>query len=170
MLDVRLEPFDPAAYRELLERWVRRPHVVEWWGPPEKTLAELEPFMRSPDSNALIVADGVPAGYVCWQAPPAEDLEAAGLTDLPDALMDVDIMIGEPEMIGRGIGSMALTLLVERLRNDPSVEFVGLAPSIHNARAIRAYEKAGFRKLREFLDPECGPAQYMIQDLRPGEE
>ncbi len=170
MLDVRLEPFDPAAHRELLELWVSAPHVLEWWGPAEKTLEELEPFIEHEDAIAVIVVDGVPVGFVCWAAPPLQDLEAAGIADLPERLIDIDIMIGEPELMGRGIGSMALTLLVERLREDPSVDFAGLAPSIYNKRAIRAYEKAGFRTCREFLDPECGPAQYMIQDLRPGEE
>ncbi len=109
-------------------------------------------------------------GYMCWEPPPPEELEAAGLSDLPDRLMDIDIMIGEPDALGRGIGPQALALLLQRLREDPSVEWAGLGTSLANERAIRAYEKAGFRRFREFDDPEIGSALYLVTELRPGSD
>jgi aminoglycoside 6'-N-acetyltransferase len=166
MLDVRLDPFDSALHGELLLAWLRRPHVIKWWGDPAKAEEGLHLLTRPIDTHALIVVDGVAVGYLCWGKPPRDDLEAAGLSDLPEELIDVDILIGDPELIGRGIGPRALRLLLDRLRGDPSISLVGIGPSVLNARAIRAYEKVGFRRVGEFEDPDCGPSQYMTLKIR----
>jgi len=36
---------------------------------------------------------------------PREELAAAGLEDLPEGLVDIDIMIGEPEALGAICGA-----------------------------------------------------------------
>ena len=41
-----------------------------------------------------------------------------------------------------------------------------MATSVSNERAIRAYEKVGFRLFREFQDPESGPCRYMLAEIR----
>ncbi len=162
--EVRLEMFDPKLDSQRLLDWLRRPHVARWWGDPQK---QFEILLRwSSESHAVIVADGAPVGYLCWQKPPQDQLEAAGLTDLPDNLVDMDILIGESTVLGQGVGPRALGLLLERLRADSRVSFAGVATSILNKRAIRAYEKAGFRLFREFQDPESGLCRYMVVDLR----
>jgi aminoglycoside 6'-N-acetyltransferase len=35
-------------------------------------------------------------------------------------------------------------------------------PSVKNERAVRAYEKAGFRWQRVWHDPQTGPAWFMV--------
>ncbi len=158
---VDLKVFDPRADLPLLERWLRSPHVVRWWGTPDlHALAQ-----RSRDTHAVIIADGRPVGYLCWQRPSPSELEAAGLTDLPEDLVDIDIMIGEPELLGRGVGPRALVLLLVRLHRE-RVGFAGLGTSTSNRVAIRAFEKAGFRLFRDFEDPESGPCKYMVAQLR----
>jgi aminoglycoside 6'-N-acetyltransferase len=127
----------------------------------------LENLLRySSETHAVIVADGVPVGYLCWQRPSQDELEAAGLTDLPEDLVDIDILIGESEAVGQGVGPRALGLLLDRLRADPLVSFAGVGTSVSNERAIRAFEKTGFRLFREFEDPECGPCRYMLIEIR----
>jgi RimJ/RimL family protein N-acetyltransferase len=159
---VAIADFDPRADVERLEAWLRLPHVARWWGNPALYLATLA--RRSPGTHALILADGAPVGYLCWQIPSRGELEAAGLTDLPEDLVDIDIMIGEPELLYRGIGPKALALLLARLQND-GVSIAGLGTSLENRAASRAFEKAGFRLLREFEDPEAGPCRYMVAEL-----
>ncbi len=112
----------------------------------------------------MILSEGTPVGYLCWQKPSREEKEAAGLTDLPEGLIDIDIMIGEPSFLGHGIAGKALVLLMARLR-DAGVTTVGLGTSLSNRAAIRAFEKAGFRRFREFEDPEYGPCRYMVAVL-----
>jgi RimJ/RimL family protein N-acetyltransferase len=52
------------------------------------------------------------------------------------------------------------------LRADPLVQYVGVGTSVSNERAIRAFEKVGFRLFREFQDPECGSCRYMVVQVR----
>jgi aminoglycoside 6'-N-acetyltransferase len=164
MHTVALEAFDPVRDSDRLLRWLAQPHVAKWWGDPARAMEHARQCV--PESHALIVADRAPVGYLCWQEPPEEELEAADLTDLPSALADIDILVGEPELLGQGIGSRALELLLSRLRRESSVAFAGLGTSVSNTNAIRCYEKAGFRLFREFRDPEWGPCKYLIAEVR----
>ena len=158
---VGLEVLDPRRDEQLLERWLRSPHVARWWGAAELNLATLG--QRSRDTHALITADGRPVGYLCWQRPSREELGAAQLTDLPEGLVDIDIFIGEPDYLGCGAGPKALTVLLAKLHGE-GVRFAGLATSISNVSAIRAFEKAGFSVFRDFEDPD-GPYRYMVAQL-----
>ncbi len=78
--------------------------------------------------------------------------------------MDIDLLIGEPELLGHGIGPRALALLLARLRAE-GVGFAGLGTSTSNFAAIRAFEKAGFCLFRDFEDSEFGPCRYLLAQL-----
>lgn len=159
--NVELESYDPGRHSQLLERWIRGGHVARWWGPSHQHQAALE--QRSPDTHGVILADGKPVGYICWQHPLREELEAAGLVDLPEDLVDIDILIGEPGYLGCGIGPQALILLLSRLRSE-GVGVAGIATSVLNTVAIRAFEKAGFKAYRDFEEPD-GWYRYMVARL-----
>lgn len=161
--EVRLGVFDPDRDAGRLQGWLRQPHVAPWWGNPLEVMDDA--LHRPPDTCHIVEADGDPVGYLCWQRPPREPLTAAGLADLPEGLVDIDILIGEPTATGRGIGPHALGLLLRRLRADPSATHAGVGTSVANARAIRAFEKAGFRQFGEFNDPAFGRCLYLTVDL-----
>ncbi len=84
--------------------------------------------------------------------------------DVPDDLVDIDILIGEPEFLGRGVGPRALVLVLAKLRGE-GVGFAGLGTSTSNRAAIRAFEKAGFRTFRDFEDPEFGTCRYLVAQV-----
>ena len=96
-------------------------------------------------------------GYLRWQVPEREHLEEAGLGGLPEAVVDIDIGIGEADCLGCGIGSRALALLVERLREELDPPMFMMCTSVRNARAQGAFRRAGFRRERVFDDPVFGP-------------
>ncbi|CAA9587575.1 hypothetical protein AVDCRST_MAG81-4217 [uncultured Synechococcales cyanobacterium] len=48
---------------------------------------------------------------------------------------DVDMLIGDLEFVGQGIGPKALLVLVSQLRQRGDVPLVGLSPSIQNLSA-----------------------------------
>ena len=163
---VRLEAFDAVRHEPLLATWLRRPHVSRWWGDPETVLRDVR---NRPEQggHALIVADGSPVGYLRWQRASRADLDEAGLTEIPDGAVDIDILIGEPAQVGRGIGPAALRLLLGRLAAEADVPLAGMVTSVENHAAIRAYEKAGFHRLRQFDDPAYGRCWVLVADLRP---
>jgi len=102
-------------------------------------------------THAIIEADGQPVGYLCWQAPSRAELAAADLDDLPADLIDIDIVIGVAQRLGCGVGPEALAQLILRLRGE-GASTVGLGTAIANRRAVRAFEKAGFRPYRDFRE------------------
>lgn len=158
---VHLAAFDPDRDLSLVATWLHRPHVAYWWGDPEQALAALRQHPVA--TQALINVDARPVGFVCWQTPPQEELAAAGLSDLPADLVDVDILIGEPDALGQGVGPAALRQVLARLRAE-GVRVVGLATALTNLPALRAYEKAGFRPFRDFL--EAGhDMRYLVQTI-----
>ena len=85
---VCLDPFNPKEDVGLLAVWVKAPHVARWWGDPD---TQLKAVIERPveGGDALIVADGVAVGYVRWQKASRAELEAAGLSEIPDGTIDV---------------------------------------------------------------------------------
>lgn len=164
MHTVALGAFDATLDSEMLLRWLMQSHVAKWWGDPARAMRHAR--QCSAESHAIIVVDGAPAGYLSWQQPPEEEFEAAGLADVPRGLVDIDILVGKPELLGQGVGSQALQLLLGRLRFEQAVAFAGLGTSASNTNAIRCFAKAGFRLFREFHDPEWGPCKYLIAKVQ----
>ena len=160
--NVRLAAFDPNRDLALVAGWLMRPHVGAWWGDPERALAAIRE--HQPSCAALIHHNAPPVGFLCWQVPTPGELAAAGLENLPGALVDVDILIGEPDARGQGVGPAAIGHLLGKLRTE-GVQIVGLAAAVGNTRALRAYEKAGFQPFRDFR--EGGQDyRYFIRALR----
>ncbi len=148
-MNVELEDFCEARHVALVRKWADEPQVARWWGPPETIMNEVR--SRSGEQQAIIAVDGRPVGYLCWQNPTRKELTDAGLDDLPSDLVDIDIMIGEKDAVGCGIGPEALRILFGRLRTE-GVGLAGLAGAAANSRAMRAYEKAGCRAYRDFVE------------------
>ncbi len=165
--EVRLDPFDPARDADLVAAWMRAPHVTRWWGDSEQALGEVLERL-SGGGDALVVADGVPVGYIRWQIPTRAALDAAGLREVPDGTMDIDIAIGEPDYVGLGVGPRALRRLAEELLGDSLSHMIMLATSVDNEAAIRAHEKVGFAPRRSFDDPQCGECWLLVPEVPAG--
>ena len=65
-----------------------------------------------------------------------------------DGFCEIDIFIGENYLYNKGIGTRALTLLIEYLRNHGEWYF-RMSPLKDNLRAIRCYQKVGFTTIEE---------------------
>jgi len=140
----------------LIEQWLHADHVRSTWGEPDANVRLLgEPPARG-NWRAIIEADGHPVGIVLWQHPTREELDAAGLADIPTSVIDIDIMIGDLNAVGLGLGSSAIRLVTEAALSDPTVPFVMACARLDNLASQRAFAKAGFRKDREFDDVPNG--------------
>ena len=152
----------------LLHDWLNRPHIVEWWGGEEPTLQEVEAHYRPAvlaEANVtpyIGLLDGRPFAY-------AQSYVALGAGDgwwedeTDPGVRGIDQSIGEAELLGRGHGTQLVRALVDHLFTDASVTMVQTDPSPDNLRAIRCYEKAGFRSLKTIVTPD-GPALYMVHE------
>ena len=127
----------------LLRAWLRTPEVVRWWGDPVEQSALLQADLSEPRMVMHIVCfEGRPFAYVqdyavhAWPQPHFEHL--------PRGSRAIDAFIGEPDMIGKGHGSIFLRVVAQRLR-AAGAPVVAIDPSADNVRARRAYARAGFR-------------------------
>lgn len=139
--------FRPVTEKDLplIARWLREPHVAEWWDDPDKEIAEIREHMDSVSVEPLIVElDGRPIAYLQSYDPHMEDDHP--YADQPFGTLGVDLSIGPPELVGVGHGSAILSQFVEELFEEGAPRVI-IDPHPDNGRAIRAYEKAGFRSI-----------------------
>ena len=162
--------FRPLARPDLplVHEWLRRPHVAEWWGPAE-TLDDLEaehgPAIDGRASHApyVVLLDDAPIGWIQWYVAAASHDEGWWLDEHDPGVRGIDQFIGDPALLGRGIGSAMVRAFDDMLFADPAVTRVQTDPSPANVRAIRCYEKAGFRRVGVVETPD-GPALLMYRD------
>jgi RimJ/RimL family protein N-acetyltransferase len=145
----------------LIEQWLHADHVRSAWGDPAANVRLLSEPPANGSWRAIIEADGRKVGLVLWQHPTREELDAAGLVDIPTSVIDIDIMIGELAALGRGLGSGAINLVAEIALSDPTVPFVMACAHLDNLASQRAFARAGFRQDREFDDVPDG--RYVLR-------
>jgi RimJ/RimL family protein N-acetyltransferase len=152
--------FRPLTTRDLrmLHEWLSRPHVAKWWGAPQslsEVAEEFGPWIADPTAVQPHIAllDGAPLGYI-------QSYVAMGSGDgwWPDerdpGVRGIDQYLANADQLGQGIGTHMVRTFVQRLFADHSVTRVQTDPSPDNARAIRCYEKAGFRTVGEVDTPD----------------
>jgi aminoglycoside 6'-N-acetyltransferase len=127
-----LEPVRPE-HAERLRELRRTPEVARWWNEAEEDW----PLDEEADLHKLaVVAGGELVGYIqFWEDPDPTSRHA-----------DVDIFLG-PGAQDRGLGTEAMKEVVRLLIEERGHHRITLGTSVDNARAIRVYEKVGFRKV-----------------------
>ena len=132
---------------------------MEWWGPAEGDEGFFEEAMADPHTNAWIVElDGRAFAYAQDYDPHAWPGHPFG--QLPPGARGIDQSIGEPGMVGRGHGSAFVRAHCDRLF-AAGAPAIGTDPHPDNARAIRAYAKAGFAVAGDPIDTIWGRALPM---------
>jgi aminoglycoside 6'-N-acetyltransferase len=136
----------------LVARWLKEDHVARWWREPveeaiEKRYAGIEG--RRLTRQFLIELDGRPAGmiqtYLVRDHPEWQELVKVG-----DDVAGVDLMIGEPDLVGHGFGPRVLSAFVEEVVfADRFTNAVVATVEEPNRRSWRAFEKAGFVHVRD---------------------
>jgi aminoglycoside 6'-N-acetyltransferase len=144
-----------------VRRWLRAPHVSEWWGDPDQQFALVSGDVSDPAMEQFIVStDDHPFAYLqCYDPTAWPD---NGFGDLPSGTRGIDQFIGEQGMIERGHGSAMIKSFVDELLQAGTPRVV-TDPDPENTRAVRAYEKAGFKKSR-LVDTPDGRALLMVRN------
>jgi aminoglycoside 6'-N-acetyltransferase len=143
-----------------IRRWLEMPHVREWWNDPAEQFELVSSDLGHPDMAQFIVAaDGREFTYLqCY------NLSAwnSGFGPQPDGTRGLDQFIGEADMIGCGHGSAFVRAFADQLLASGTPRVV-TDPDPSNMRAVRAYEKAGFRRDGLVETPD-GTALLMVRD------
>jgi aminoglycoside 6'-N-acetyltransferase len=155
----------------LVRDWLEREHVRKWWRDSlDESIAEYEKAIDGLDPSAhyLIVLDGRPVGmietYLVSDHPDWEQIVRVG-----EGVAGVDLLIGEEDLTGRGLGPRVLETFAEEVvfANDATLACVAAVDEA-NRRSWRAFERAGFHYVRD-VEEEGRPHRLMRLD-RPARE
>ena len=161
-------------------RWLSQSHVREWWrggdASDDAVRDEYAPAIAGEAPTALFVIEhqrravGMMQCYRIADYPPwAATLRVA--CDASNAA-GIDYLIGEPDAVGLGIGTAAITQFVPIVfARWPEVDAIVVAMQQGNPASWRALEHAGFRRVWQGCldsdDPsDTGPG-YVYELERP---
>jgi aminoglycoside 6'-N-acetyltransferase len=156
---VILRPLAKGDETELL-RIHRTPEVLRWWDLPDDGFPWDEP-----ESTRLTIEVGV---------------AIAGLIQFSEELTpkyrhaSIDLFL-DPALHGRGLGTEAVRRVVRHLIDDRVHHRITIDPAVANLAAIRAYEKAGFKRVGTMRQHERdvggdGWHDSLLMELLAGEE
>ena len=156
----------------LFHSWLQREHVKRWWRDRETYEEVVEHYLpaiegREPTDHYLIVLEGAPVGviqtYLVVDYP-----EWAALIGEAEGVAGVDLLIGEERLTGRGLGPQVLeTFAREVVFARPGTVACVATVEEANRRSWRAFEKAGFRHVRD-VEEDGLPHRLMRLDRADG--
>lgn len=158
---VRLRPatVDDA---DTLAAWDREPHVIACSSDDPDAEAAfgsdwVEEITNSANELTYVMAevDGRPVGAMAVCDPHTEPSHYWG--EIEPGLRAIDIWIGPPEWLNRGVGTQMMREMIDRCFAEPGVSAIVIDPLNTNVDAQRFYARLGFRVVgrRAFGDDDC---------------
>jgi aminoglycoside 6'-N-acetyltransferase Ib len=157
----------------LFHEWLQRPHLAEWWG-HEHAAPSLD-ATRAKYLPRVLERQGVRPYIALLEERPigwSQSYVALGAGDgwweeeTDPGVRGIDQFLCDANTLGQGLGTRMVTAFVRMIFTDPAVTRIQTDPSPENTRAIRCYEKSGFRATKRIITPD-GPALLMVQYRSP---
>ena len=141
----------------LVHEWLQRPHVHRWWRDRETYDEVAEHYLpaiegKEPTDHFIVLLYEQPIGFV--QTYLVSDYpDYAALVGVAEGIAGVDLLIGDEVLTGQGLGSEMIRRFVEEVVFARSATTSCVAgPEVRNVASVRAFEKAGFHVVREFIE------------------
>lgn len=134
----------------LLLKWLTNERVLNFWEGKTAVfdLARIEEDFYVEEeglTRAIIEYKGQAIGYCQMYKLDEEALKEYEYESRNKVVYGLDQFIGEPEYWGKGIGTEFMKLVLGYIFNIKGANTVVLDPHTDNLRAIRCYEKVGFK-------------------------
>lgn len=144
----------------LMHKWLTNPKVLEFYGGRDKkyTLEMIAKKYSKPWVDevfrVIIEYDNIPIGYGQIYKMYDELYEEYNYEKKNEIVYGMDQFIGEVEYWSKGIGTAYIKLVFEFLKEERQADAVILDPHKNNYRAIKSYQKAGFKIIKELPEHE----------------
>ena len=173
--------FRPMTEDDLpaIAAWLALPHVARWWTADTTAEAELAEYRQRITDGAdpatimlMVLLDGVPVGWCQWYRWADYPAEAAEM-GARDGEAGIDYAIGDPECIGRGVGTYLIAALVAEVRGqhpgagilaDPDAANVGVPAGAGEERLRARRGAAGGDGARRHADGDLPAAGSRARD------
>ena len=133
----------------LLFEWLALPHVAEWWRESRNYKIFSDKYISWINSDQvgayLIVHDAKPIGYVQWANIASDPLRTEGY---PKNTFGIDLFLADVKYLGKGYGAGVIRQFIDKIIMPMNPTKLIIDPEITNTRAIRVYEKVGFKKTK----------------------
>lgn len=138
-----------GADAEPLAALLAEPEVAEFW--PDFDLARVRTYLLDPEDDLTVFG-------IAERERPERAIGVIQYSENPDPhyrQAGIDLFLGRAWQ-GRGLGSEAIRAVVDHLLRERGHHRITIDPAAYNLRAIRAYERVGFRPIGRMRRCERG--------------
>ncbi|MBD8069822.1 GNAT family N-acetyltransferase [Bacillus sp. PS06] len=149
--------------KSLLVKWLSDPAVLEFYEGRDNPF-DLEKvnrvFYHSEDNEVrcIIEFDQKAIGYIQYYPLDEQSKKEYGFSN--EIIYGIDQFIGEVEYWNKGIGTLLITSMITFLLTDKKTDRIVMDPQIRNTRALKCYEKCGFKKVKILPKHELHEGKY----------
>jgi RimJ/RimL family protein N-acetyltransferase len=148
--------------------WRSMPHVARWWNAEVRTVRDIEQLYGKvvdglePDRLWVVEINDRAVGFLqCYRI--GNHPEYALLTAEPDSI-GVDYLIGEPDLVGRGVGTRVVWEFLRTVVSEvfPQAKQYFAAPDHRNGASRRMLLKLGFTEGLWFDEPHKDGSTHTV--------
>nr|WP_255294979.1 GNAT family N-acetyltransferase [Bacillus sp. AFS041924] len=137
----------------LLSKWLSDPKVLQYYEGRDNPFSDEKVrnifFTKDPSIQMCIAMyENIEIGYIQFYKLDGDSKSEYGYKDSSELIYGMDQFIGEVDFWNRGIGSLLVSSTVNYLVSNQNAKKVVVDPQTWNERAIKCYEKCGFKKIR----------------------
>lgn len=140
----------------LMAQWLNTKEVLEFFGDPDappsasQVRAKYGPRIDGKVAVEPFIAETErrPFAFMQCYRLSEEDYERYGYS-IEETIYGIDQFIGEPSLFNKGYGTRMVTEFLAFIFREKKAAAVIVDPELTNPRAIRCYEKCGFRKIKQ---------------------
>lgn len=162
--------------KHLLVKWLTDPVILEFFegrdNPHDIEKVNRHYYPEDDGTTRCIVEyDGLPIGYIQFYLLDMDAKTAYGY-ESDEAVYGMDQFIGESAYWNRGIGKQLVRSMARYLLKERGAARIVMDPQAWNERAIRCYQRSGFRKVgllpkHEWHEKEARDCWLMEYSDRP---
>ncbi|KAA0948534.1 acetyltransferase [Sporosarcina sp. ANT_H38] len=148
-----------------LAKWLSDPEILQYYegrdNPFDVEKVE-EVFFgeESGSTRCIIEFDEVSIGYIQFYEVDEDERRTYGYGDSAEIIYGMDQFIGESTYWNKGIGTELVRAVVKHLIEEKDANRIVMDPQTWNERAIRCYEKCGFKKVKLLPKNELHEGEY----------
>lgn len=157
--DISIRLLNRADFKVMF-RWLTDERVLRYYGGRdlnytfESLVDHYSQNFETDGFRTILQYKDIPIGYGQVYQIAGRLFNEYGYPETDRTVYAMDQFIGEPDYWNCGIGTVYLKMLCKYLKETKGTDIVLLDPHKNNHRAVRAYQKAGFKIIGELPEHE----------------